>query len=268
MNCPKCYNQNDDTNVFCINCGETFLGSSNLPPTLLSTQNVPETVLPTQVFEPSVHQNNEYLSDPTVFAARPQIDQTNADHNQSNVNFNDSRTNVNPSMVEFNPAIPFVVPQRQTKSRIGLWLGLGVLLAILLSGGIVIAVLLFYKPVTSTETLPDNANLISETNVSVKNKINSKNTNSETKSPTPTPKPTVAPPIGSRTGYADTNNVVVRAAPSLDAQKVSGLKRGQKIYVLGFSNNYDNWNGLEGNWANVQTETGQRGWVFSPLIRY
>ncbi len=47
-----------------------------------------------------------------------------------------------------------------------------------------------------------------------------------------------------------------------------GLKRGQKIFVMSYSDNYDNWNGLEGTWANIQTESGQRGWVFSPLIKF
>jgi len=121
----------------------------------------------------------------------------------------------------------------------------------------------------------DNGNLIKDLTVSMKNKSGKSNTtnsntatNSETTQVTPTVKPSVAPPVGSRTAFAATNNVVVRAAPSLSAQKVSGLKRGQKIFVLGFSNNTDYWNGLEGNWANIQTESGQRGWVFSPLINY
>jgi len=115
----------------------------------------------------------------------------------------------------------------------------------------------------------DNGNLVKDLTVSLKNKAkNSSNTNTEITQISPTPKPSVAPPVGSRTAYAATNNVVVRAAPSLSAQKVSGLKRGQKVFVLSFSENYDYWNGLEGTWANIQTESGQRGWVFSPLIKY
>jgi hypothetical protein len=118
----------------------------------------------------------------------------------------------------------------------------------------------------------DNGNMVREVNVSIKDK--SKDTNSNTSSNTektkvtPTPKPVVPPPVGSRTAYAATNSVVIRRAPSLSAQKIGGLRRGQKIYILGYSSNYDYWNGLEGNWANIQTESGQRGWVFSPLIRY
>lgn len=117
----------------------------------------------------------------------------------------------------------------------------------------------------------DNGNLLKDLTVSLKNKSknsNSNNSNTEITQVSPTPKPSVAPPVGARTAYAASNNVVVRAAPSLTAQKVGGLKRGQKIFVLSYSDNYDNWNGLEGTWANIQTESGQRGWVFSPLIKY
>lgn len=412
MNCPKCNTLNDDTNIFCNYCGETFLSSANLPPTILQTPVDSESVKPTQVFQSPVNQNDEYRSDPTVFAPHPNFNQSRANFNQSNANFQASQANFNqpppnfnPSMAGFNPSIPYIQPPPAPKSRLGLWLGLGFLLVLLLGGGIVAAVLLLYKPGTTSEVLPDhlgmfvqnnnktaveeikkqdftnafegkdkilkdesmpaleskpnlilysdgkdiplselkliqldsikpdgkmnqidfkatpvdgkpemkrlwfpenlakgkyafalidgyfddgkhkfwvfqvknsdktdNAALIKETNISIKNKSNSKNTNTSTNTeintPTPTPKPTIAPPVGSTTAYANTNNVVVRSAPNLDAQKISGLKRGQKVYILGYSNNYDYWNGLEGKWANVQTEGGQRGWVFSPLLDF
>jgi Bacterial SH3 domain len=394
MNCPKCNMLNDDTNVFCINCGETFLSSGNLPPTLLSSENVSETAKPTEVFQYPVNQKNEQSSDPTVFAPYP--------------NFNQSNAQYNPSTAGFNPSIQYVPPQPEPKSRLGLWICLAVLVILLLGGGIVAGILFLYQPTTpiSAETLPDhlgmffqnnektsveeikkkdftnalegkdkllkdesmpaveskpnlilysdgkdiplndlkliqldsikadgamkqidfkatpvegkpemkrlwftenlakgkyafaiidgyfddgkhkfwvfqvknsdktdNVNLAKETTVSIKGKLNSSNnsnttTNTANTQVTPTPKPAFVPPVGSRTAYADTNNVVVRSAPSLDAKKVNGLKRGQKVYVVGYSENYDYWNGLEGNWANVVTESGQRGWVFSPLIRY
>ena len=116
----------------------------------------------------------------------------------------------------------------------------------------------------------DNNNLLKDLTVSVKNKSSSKNSNTSdnTNAVKPTPKPTVEQPVGSRTAYAGTNNLVIRNAPGLGAGKVGNLRRGQKIYVLGYSDNTDYWNGLEGKWANIQTETGQRGWVFSPLINY
>ncbi|MDQ3089421.1 MAG: SH3 domain-containing protein, partial [Acidobacteriota bacterium] len=84
---------------------------------------------------------------------------------------------------------------------------------------------------------------------------------------TSTPKPTVAPSSGGY-AYCRTNNVVLRSAPSTSAAKVDGLYRGQKLYVISQSDNYETWRGVRGNWTLVQTENGNRGWVFSPLIRY
>lgn len=84
----------------------------------------------------------------------------------------------------------------------------------------------------------------------------------------PTPKPAPIAPAGSQVAYCASSNVVMRGAPSLSARKINNLKRGQKIYIINYSDNYDSWNGMEGNWAYVQTESGGRGWVFSPLISY
>lgn len=114
----------------------------------------------------------------------------------------------------------------------------------------------------------DNGNLAKDVTVALKNKSKNSNSNIEVTKVTPTPKPSVAPPVGSRTASASTDNIVIRSAPSLSAQKIGNLRRGQKIYVIGNSTNYDSWKGMEGNWANIQTESGQRGWVFSPLIKY
>ena len=70
----------------------------------------------------------------------------------------------------------------------------------------------------------DNNSVLKDLTVSLKNKASNKNSNSN--KTTPTPKPTVAPPVGSRTAYASTDSVVVRDSPSLNAQKISSLKRG------------------------------------------
>ena len=77
-----------------------------------------------------------------------------------------------------------------------------------------------------------------------------------------------APPVpaGAQVAYCKSSNVVMRNSPRLNAKKINALKRGQKIYIINYSENYDYWNGTEGNWAYVQTEEGSRGWVFSPLI--
>ncbi|MBS1795799.1 MAG: SH3 domain-containing protein [Acidobacteria bacterium] len=432
MICPKCSGLNDDTNIFCIICGETFHSSTNLPSTVMGPQNPLETIMPTQIFQPPPAAGEEFLSTPTVFGVPPNynqsqagfnqpppgFDQSQAGFNQSQANFNQSQANFNqsqagfnqsqagfnPSFVGFNPVIPQVQPE-PPKSRWVLWLGLGGVFVILLGCGIAAAVFFLYRPTGPAEVLPDhlglffqngdktaitelakkdyanaldgkdkllkdeslpevesrpnlilysdgkdipvgdlklvqldtikndgklkqvefkvtpvdgkpemkrlwltenlakgkyafalfdgfldegkhklwafqvknsdrtdNASLLKELTVAPKSKDEKKEENSNTATPSPsataTPKPTVAPPVGARTAYAGTNNVLVRSAPSLDAAKVNALRNGQKVYILGFSDNYDYWNGLEGNWAHVQTEGGQRGWVFSPLLRY
>ena len=122
----------------------------------------------------------------------------------------------------------------------------------------------------------DNGDIAKELALSMKPKLTApdSNTNSNStnttivKAPPPPPKPEPVAPAGSRVAYCNSSNVVLRGAPSLEARKVSALRRGQKIYVINYSDNFDYWNGMEGNWAYVQTETGSRGWVFTPLINY
>ena len=84
----------------------------------------------------------------------------------------------------------------------------------------------------------------------------------------PTPKPAPVAPAGSQVAYCASSNVIMRGSPSLSGRKINNLRRGQKIYIINYSDNYDSWNGMEGNWAYVQTESGGRGWVFAPLISY
>lgn len=410
MNCPRCSAVNDINNAFCVNCGEVFRASSNLPPTLLPPSDIEQSKVPTQDFPASRREENDYPSDPTVFGGRqPNFQPSNANYQQSNASFQPSNADYQYSNANFNPSIPFFPPpQPAPKPRYGLWIAVIGGLLLLIFGGAVGAYFLLNKPKTPAEVLPnhlgiffqnnektaveeikkqdytnalegkdkilkdetmptieskpnlilysdgkdiplndlkliqldsiksdgtmkqidfkatpidgkpemkrlwfaenlakgkyafalldgflddgkhklwvfqvknsdktDNASLLKDLTVALKNKSsnsNQQNTNTnanvETTKVTPTPKPSVVPPVGSRTGFANTNNVVVRAAPSLDARKVSGLKNRQKVYVLGSSNNYDYWNGLEGNWVNIQTESGQRGWVFSPFISY
>ena len=83
---------------------------------------------------------------------------------------------------------------------------------------------------------------------------------------TPVDKPKSATPGGF--AYSRTDNVVLRGAPSLTAEKVDGLYRGQRLYIISESDNYTSWRGARGNWVYVETDDGTRGWVFSPLIRY
>ncbi len=85
---------------------------------------------------------------------------------------------------------------------------------------------------------------------------------------TPTPKPKVSAPVGATVAYCNGSNVVVRDSPSLNARKVNALKKGEKVFVINESDNYDEWQGNEANWAYIQKEDGQRGWVFTPFISY
>jgi serine/threonine-protein kinase len=91
--------------------------------------------------------------------------------------------------------------------------------------------------------------------------------------PAPTPRPVAppsaaaAPPPGARIAYCTDNNVVLRSGPGLNAPRAGpDLSRGQRLYVLQMSTNYDNWRGFTSNWAYVKTDTGASGWVFGHFV--
>jgi Bacterial SH3 domain len=73
-------------------------------------------------------------------------------------------------------------------------------------------------------------------------------------------------PPGTQVAYCNATDVTVRSAPNLRSRKVTELTRGQKVYVLQFSDNYDVWNGIRSNWALIETDKGKRGWVFTRFI--
>lgn len=84
----------------------------------------------------------------------------------------------------------------------------------------------------------------------------------------PTVGPVVPPPSGASIAYCTDNNVVLRSAPNLNGPKIGSLSRGQRLYVLQLSSNYDTWRGITANWAYVQPESGSaRGWVFTHFVR-
>ncbi|MGI8788643.1 MAG: SH3 domain-containing protein [Pyrinomonadaceae bacterium] len=120
----------------------------------------------------------------------------------------------------------------------------------------------------------DNGDLAKAVTLSIKSKQSDTATNSNIGAansnvavkPVAAPKPETVAPAGAQVAYCNSNSVVVRNAPSLTARKISALRRGQKIYIINYSNNTNYWNGMEGNWAYIQTENGGRGWVFSPLL--
>jgi serine/threonine-protein kinase len=88
---------------------------------------------------------------------------------------------------------------------------------------------------------------------------------------TPVVRPPAAPlppPTGAGVAYCSDNNVVLRSAPNLNGPKIGRLSKGQRLYVLNLSSNYDTWKGITANWAYVQPENSAvRGWVFTYFVR-
>jgi serine/threonine protein kinase len=89
--------------------------------------------------------------------------------------------------------------------------------------------------------------------------------------PTPTPQ-TVStpqpPPQNLGVGYCTENNVLLRSAPNLNAQKINSLSKGDRLYIIEYSSNYDDWKGIHSNWVYVQPENkATRGWVFAYFVR-
>ncbi len=95
------------------------------------------------------------------------------------------------------------------------------------------------------------------------------NTNSSnTAVPAPKPAPTVDIPVGSRVAFCNASSVILRDKASLNGKRITLLKKGQRVFVISYSDNYDDWKGIRANWAYIQTENGRRGWVFTPFITY
>ena len=88
---------------------------------------------------------------------------------------------------------------------------------------------------------------------------------------TPKPKPTAAasvpPPDGATVVRCNGANVTLRGGPRQDAQSLGNIKQGQRLYLIKYSDNSDTINGIESNWAYVQTENGKKGWVFGHYVQ-
>jgi len=123
----------------------------------------------------------------------------------------------------------------------------------------------------------DNNDIAKSTSISVKDseKSDDKDKSKETETaerkdvPPPPKKDTkVPPPSGARVAYCNGSNVVLRGSPSLTGKKIGSLSLKQRIYIINYSENYDEWRGTTANWAYIQTEGGARGWVFTPFVYY
>jgi hypothetical protein len=91
---------------------------------------------------------------------------------------------------------------------------------------------------------------------------------SEKPEKTETPKPVkkVEPPTGATVAVINASDVVARAQPNLSAKKIALLKKGQKVYVIGISDDLVIWEGEYYAMMNVQLENGQKGWVLKRFV--
>lgn len=86
--------------------------------------------------------------------------------------------------------------------------------------------------------------------------------------PQPVPQPALPPPASAGLAYCTENNVVLRSAPNLNGPKIGRLSKGERLFVIELSSNYDTWRGVTANWAYVQPENSSvRGWVFTYFVR-
>jgi len=76
----------------------------------------------------------------------------------------------------------------------------------------------------------------------------------------------VPPPSGASIAYTRSNNVLIRAAPSLGGRILGKIGAGQTVYVYSYSG-HDCFKGQCGPWAQVQTASGTSGYILSVLLR-
>jgi hypothetical protein len=74
-------------------------------------------------------------------------------------------------------------------------------------------------------------------------------------------------PAQSRTlAYCNANTLNVRRSPVLDLSKsnsIGELTRGDQVWIIRESSNYDTYNGITSNWAEIEVvDRSLRGWVF------
>lgn len=88
----------------------------------------------------------------------------------------------------------------------------------------------------------------------------------EEKKPVPvTPK--VPPPPGAQVASVTQSRVLMRAGPTQNSAVAGRFSRGQRVYVIEYSSNYETFNNLSSNFAFVQTESGKRGWIYAAFLR-
>ena len=94
--------------------------------------------------------------------------------------------------------------------------------------------------------------------------------------PAPTPRPAVpppataagaAPPAPGNTAVSITDYLILRAGPSQSYPKLRNLARGESVYIMAYSTNTESFKGRSAPFAQVRTNDGQTGWVFSAFLR-
>lgn len=117
----------------------------------------------------------------------------------------------------------------------------------------------------------NNDAALKDASVAVKSKQTTKTETQPTNSNTAAPPSNTStpPPSGAKYAYSTSDRLILRDAPSLSGND-SGvrLRKGERVDIIRYSDNYDSWRGRYGNWAYVETEGGYSGWVFTPLLRY
>lgn len=118
----------------------------------------------------------------------------------------------------------------------------------------------------------DNEGISRTATLSLKDGPEEKNAEKPVEVAKPAPQPQPREPAtrepDAQVVFCNSNNVVLRGSASLQGRKIGRLSNGQRLYVLGYSSHSDEWRGTVGKWVNVQTESGVRGWVFSPFVNY
>ena len=87
-----------------------------------------------------------------------------------------------------------------------------------------------------------------------------------TKTQTQPTKPSALPREGS-VAYCTSDNVIFRSGPSQSSAPLGKLYRGQRLYILGYSSNYEYFRDYYSNFAQVETDEGERGWVYAIYVK-
>lgn len=405
MICGKCNQFNEEGNLFCVKCGETLSAIPNLPQTVIAPPPHSPNVPRTEEY-PNLN-NQDRLSQPTVFIAGANYNTNQDNFQNSQANYQHSQQNFQPSMPSYQQSFPYIQqPPTRKKSRAGLWIGLGLMFALILGGGAIGGFLLLNKPLTKSEVLPDhlgmffqnadktqineikkqdftsaltgkdsilkdgglpeieskpnfvlysdgtdipladlkfvdldsinkdgslkqiefkaapfagkpemkriwfdenlakgkyafavfdgyfdegkhkfwavevknsdkndNGGLAKTMNLDLKNKNATTQKTSDSNSSTNVVTETKVPaPSNSTVAYCTSNNVVLRSGASQNTTKIGSLYKGQKLYVMQYSSQYEyftdkNGRELYANYAYIQTESGKRGWVYTAYIK-